>query len=79
MASKPGRKPDYNVNAKIKNTNYKGKIGGAWRNEDGTIAIRLDPFIVLKSDPELLLTLFPNDETSKLQRFGRTDNDEIPF
>lgn len=35
-------------------------IGGAWKNEDGSIYLRIDPFVVIKGgDDRVLLTLFP--------------------
>jgi hypothetical protein len=55
-------KPDYNVSAKFKNTDFKGRIGGAWKNDDGTISVRLNAFITLKATEDLIITLFPADE-----------------
>lgn len=56
---KSARKPDYRVSALNKATSVKGSVGAAWLNEDGTISIVLDPFIVLNDSPNLLITLFP--------------------
>ena len=56
-----GRKPDYRLHALNKGTDEKNRIGGAWENEDGSISIRLDAFIVLQAGPELVLTLFKED------------------
>lgn len=56
------RKPDYRVAALNKATNVKGNVGAAWINQDGSIAIKLDPFIVLEDSTNLLLTLFPNKD-----------------
>lgn len=53
------RKPDFTVKAMDKTTDEKNKVGGAWTNKDGTISIVLSPFIVLRSHPDLLITLFP--------------------
>lgn len=54
------RKPDYRVGALNKRTNSKNILGGAWKNEDGTISVVLDDFVVLSQhSKELLITLFP--------------------
>jgi hypothetical protein len=54
------RKPDYNVHAMNKVTNAKARIGAAWMNEDHTISIVLDAFVVVPGGSDLLITLFPN-------------------
>jgi hypothetical protein len=56
------RKPDYRVAALNKITDAKNNIGGAWTNKDGSIAIKIDDFIVLHGGRELLITLFPNKD-----------------
>lgn len=53
------RAPDYIVKAMRKDLDWKGKVGAAWRNEDGTISIAINAFTVIESDPELVVTLFP--------------------
>jgi hypothetical protein len=58
---KIGRIPDYILKAKVKDGEYKGKVGVAWINENETFTIRLDPFVVLSAKDELMITLFPND------------------
>ena len=61
-----GRKPDFVLKARrVKSSradNGKGRIGVAWLNDNGSISIDLDPFIVLSSVEELQITLFPNDQ-----------------
>lgn len=59
------RKPDFRVAAMDKTTDAKNNIGGAWLNEDGSIAVIIDPFIVLNGSRNLLITLFPNKEPSR--------------
>jgi len=54
------RKPDYRVAALDKITEDKNNVGAAWKNEDGTISIVLDSFIVLYGGNRFLITLFPN-------------------
>lgn len=56
------RKPDWDVRAMNKATDEKATIGGAWNNDDGSIAIILNPFVFLESKKELLVTLFPRRE-----------------
>lgn len=60
-----GRAPDMILRALNKATEETDKVGAAWVNSNGTVSIRLDPFVVLQSRPELVLTLFPNDGGKK--------------
>ena len=55
------RKPDYRLLAMNKSTDEKRKVGAVWLNTDGSLSIALDPFTVLQSSPDLVLTIFPND------------------
>jgi hypothetical protein len=60
------RLPDLRLKAMNKNTDVKsGYIGGAWKNENGSISIQLDPFVNLFQDGNLVLTLFPVSEGKK--------------
>lgn len=59
------RKPDYRVAALDKTTDEKNNIGGAWLNDDGSIAVVLNPFIVLTARKSLLITLFPEKGTKQ--------------
>lgn len=63
-----GRKPDYNVHAMDKGTEEKSRIGAAWGNPDGSISIKLNPFIALTSHPDLVIMLFLNDRDSGQDR-----------
>lgn len=55
-----GRKPDYRLKAMNKATGVKNRnVGAAWVNEDGSISIDIDAFVVLPGGPELVLTLYP--------------------
>lgn len=58
----PGRRPDYNLNALDKNTEQKGRVGAAWLNDDGTIRVKINPWVVLTGGDSLVLTLFPSGE-----------------
>lgn len=57
-----GRLPDYSVNVLSKKTEQRGKIGGAWLNEDKSITVVLDMLVIVPSDKDLLITLFPRKE-----------------
>jgi hypothetical protein len=59
MAAKPA---DFRVGALNKGTEDKGNVGRGWRNDDGTITIVLNPFVVLEASKALLITLFPEDK-----------------
>lgn len=59
-----GRKPDFWIKAMNRATNEKRKIGAAWRNEDNSVSLAIDPFTVLESSPDLVITLFPIDRNA---------------
>ena len=63
--STKGRKPDYQVSALNKGTENKGNVGAAWKNDNGTISIVLNKFVVLNQADDLLITLFPPEFTSQ--------------
>lgn len=58
--SKP---PDWTVSAMDKeNAQIKGNIGVAWNQPDGTIRIKLNPFVMLDTTKhQLVITLFRKD------------------
>ncbi len=76
------RPPDYDVSAMKKGTEFKGRVGAAWRNEKGQIQIYLNPFVVLEASPDLMLTLFPVGPLDKRPAGSpggpAPDNDEPP-
>ena len=51
--------PQYRLLALNKKTEQRGKVGAGWRNEDGSISIRVNPWVVIDSNPDVILTLFP--------------------
>ena len=57
-----GGKPHYRVAALDKKTDDKAPIGAAWVNADGTISVILNPFVTIRADKNLLITLFPEKE-----------------
>lgn len=58
--SPSGRRPDYVLRALNKRTDERvTHLGAAWRNDDGSITLAIDRFVVLPTEPDWLLTLFP--------------------
>ncbi len=59
-----GKRPDYNLTAmdprETGKRARKGRIGVAWKRPDGSISIRLDPFV-----DQLVIMLFPPWENSR--------------
>ena len=56
------RTPDFVLKGLNTQTNERtGKLGAAWTNEDGTVSIRFDSFIILEQRPGWIFTLFPKD------------------
>ena len=78
---RPKRQPDFHVHALDQTNEARARIGAAWKNDDGSISIRLDPFVVLTAAPTLLVRLFINDgklhTAVKAPRKG--SQNEIPF
>lgn len=94
--SKPApRQPDYTVNCLNKQNEAKGKIGAAWTNEDGSIRIVLDPFVVLPPSHLAVITLFKTgnyqkretkprprtaaDSLDDAEGGGAPSDDDVPF
>lgn len=67
------RKPDYNFRALNKATEERGRLGAAWNNQDGSITVVIDPFVVVPTGKQFLLTLFPY----KAERETRVDESEV--
>lgn len=58
-----GRSPDLYLKAMNKATGQKsGRLGVAWTNDDGSLSLALDMCVTLTSDPDVVYTLFPNDQ-----------------
>lgn len=58
---KSSRKPDYRLKGLNKVTNEKYILGAGWKNDDGSVTVVLNDFVVITSTKDLLLTLFPID------------------
>lgn len=81
-----GRQPDYSLGALDSSTDEKNpKIGAAWKNEDGTISININDFVVLRGSKTLYLRLFPTNRstpqpsTSKEKYTTQDLEQDIPF
>jgi hypothetical protein len=73
-----GRMPDYRLSALNKSTNEKNNVGAAWKNDNGTISIRVDYCVVIHSSKDLVLTLFPADYKKSDRQHSSGDADEGP-
>lgn len=57
-----GKRPDFNLSLLNKTNGRRNhRAGAGWINGDGSISIRLDLCVCITDDPNLLITLFPND------------------
>lgn len=75
-------KPNYNVGALNKMTGERSnKVGVAWSMDNDRVRIKIDPFIYLRGGDDLILTLFPINDTEQVtERVNhKYDDDEIPF
>ena len=83
-----GRKPDYQL--WVANEHGKGRAGVAWNNDDGSINIVLDTWVVLRGKghvgSQTTIRLYPPEELRKGQepesaKPGKFDDfeDDIPF
>ncbi len=66
-----GRRPDYILSALCKRTELRGRVGAAWVNEDGTLSIKLNAFVVLSANDDLVITLFENDDKNAPWKRGK--------
>lgn len=61
-----GRTPDFELKAMNRGTERSHRVGAAWLNENGSISINLDEFVVLSGrENTLVLTLFPREDKRK--------------
>ncbi len=60
-----GRRPDYKLKVMDKTNSKTNDIGAAWLNANGSISIQLNVCTFMQYNPDLLITLFPNEELSK--------------
>lgn len=51
--------PTHVVKVLKKSTGQKATVGAAWMNDKGDLSIVLDPCVVLTSDKDIVITVFP--------------------
>jgi len=74
------RKPDYVLKVLNKETDRKGEVGAAWKNNNGSISVRLNPCVILTSDAAHVYTLFPYSEKAPGRNPLRGEpEDDLPF
>jgi len=59
------RKPDFRLKAMTRQgvvPERKGELGVGWQNDNGSISIKLDPFVYVHGSENLVITLFPADK-----------------
>lgn len=64
------RRPDYRMKATTRpgvHPHREGVVGAGWRNPDGSVSVKLDPFAVLAGADDLIITLFPMEARSEAQ------------
>lgn len=67
------RKPDFRIKATTRpNVTPKldGVIGAGWQNEDGSISLKLDPFVTIAGRDDLIITAFPIDRPENVMGLG---------
>lgn len=87
-----GRKPDYNL--WVGSDDGQGRAGAAWKNDDGSISVVLDPYVVLRGrghGGNATVKLYPSDRKQQQERPERPERapqpkgkfddleDDIPF
>lgn len=58
------RKPDYRLSVKERGGENRGTVGAAWKNDDGSISIKLTPCVAITSRDDVTIVLFPVEERS---------------
>ena len=59
MVNETARKPDYHIRAMRKGTKEKGEIGVGWKNPDGSIYLKFNPYVVVPVGEDFAITAFP--------------------
>ena len=73
--AKDKKKPDWDLSAMDPADVCKGKCGAAWTNDDGTISIRLNPFVELRALDNLKIKLFPAKTQADWDRIKAGEKD----
>lgn len=62
MSSKSSRPPEWRLKVLNKKTERKSVVGAGWSNDDGSVTIVLNDFVVLPQNEDTVITLFPIDK-----------------
>lgn len=82
------KKPDFNVTCYNKETGESGTVGAAWNNDDGSISMKLIPFVRLEQKDGFTFRLFPtNKDITKYTKVTtkpkssklNSEEDDTPF
>lgn len=78
------RPPDFNISAMDTETQTKNNsIGVAllsfWKQEDGSIAVKLNDYVVLTGKKSLAIRLWPNNKLKPRRTFSGENDDNTPF
>jgi hypothetical protein len=73
-----GSKPDYRLAALHKGTEDTANVGVAWIKDNGRISIKLNAFVHLIGNKDLVLTLFPETDGRKQYRQSLEDSEHLP-
>lgn len=64
MSNRTPRRPDFRVLATTRPgviPKRAGVIGAGWQNQNGTVSIKLEPFVTISGADDLIITVFPKD------------------
>lgn len=73
-----GRRPDYILSAKVMPDGHRGSCGAGWVNPDGSITVKLAPWVVLEAKDGASIRLFPNDRDTPYADSVRDDESPSP-
>lgn len=87
MSTSTPKKPDFHIRAIRKGTQEKAEIGVGWKNEDGSIFLKFNPFVVVPVGADYAITAFPPWKegqqdlglTRTAQMARKFNDDDIPF
>lgn len=79
--AKKGRKPDFRLKVFDKDTEESGEVGAGWLNDDGSISVRLNHWVVLDQRQlrGSILTLFPEGTEPPRRTVLSKDESAEPF
>lgn len=75
MAKERGRKPAFKLSVMRRDNGKHGVVGAAWREDDGSISIMLNPCVTLSGDADVFIKLFPVDPDWKPASRSREESE----